>query len=110
MKSTRKPNPSGPDADNPEWTRKDMASARAAAEVLSGLIGAKAAEELVRRGRGRRPKATRKVNQTLRLDPDVLAATSRSVVVGRRSSIRCCVNTCPVTEVKPANFGGVSFR
>jgi len=74
MSSTRKPSPSRPDADNPEWTRKDMAKARPAAEVLPGLIGAKATEELFRRGRGRPPKTTRKVNQTIRLDPDVLAA------------------------------------
>jgi DNA invertase Pin-like site-specific DNA recombinase len=72
MNNTRKPNPSRPDADNPEWTRKDIARARPAAEVLPGLIGAKATEELFRRGRGRPPKATRKVNQTIRLDPDVL--------------------------------------
>jgi uncharacterized protein (DUF4415 family) len=48
MSNTRKPSPSRPDADNPEWTRKDMAQAR--------------------------PAAIRKVNQTIRLDPDVLAA------------------------------------
>jgi uncharacterized protein (DUF4415 family) len=69
-----KPSPSRPDPDNPEWTRKDMANARQAAEVLPELIGAKATEELFRRFRGRPPKATRKVNQTIRLDPDVLAA------------------------------------
>ena len=74
MSNTRKPNLSRPNADNPEWTRKDMAKARPAAEVLPGLIGAKATEELFQRGRGRPPKETRKVNQTLRLDPDVIAA------------------------------------
>ena len=74
MSNTRKPNPSRPTADNPEWTRKDMAKARPAAEVLPRLIGAKATEELFRRGRGRPPKENRKVNQTLRLDPDVIAA------------------------------------
>ena len=74
MSNTRKPGPSRPDADNPEWMRKDIAKARPAAEVLPGLIGAKATEELFRRRRGRPPKATRKVNQTIRLDPDVLAA------------------------------------
>jgi uncharacterized protein (DUF4415 family) len=74
MSSTRKNSPSRPDADNPEWTRKDMAKARPASEVLPGVIGAKETEELFRRGRSRPPKATRKVNQTIRLDPDVLAA------------------------------------
>jgi uncharacterized protein (DUF4415 family) len=74
MSNTRKLNPSRPEADNPEWTREDMAKARPAAEVLPRLIGAKATEELFRRGRGRPPLETRKVNQTIRLDPDVLAA------------------------------------
>jgi uncharacterized protein (DUF4415 family) len=74
MSHTRKPSPSRPDPDNPEWTRKDIAKARPAAEVLPGLIGAKATEELFRCGRGRPPKANRKVNQTIRLDPEVLAA------------------------------------
>jgi uncharacterized protein (DUF4415 family) len=74
MSNARKLSPSRPDPDNPGWTRKDIAKARPAAEVLPGLIGAKATEELFRRGRGRPPKATRKVNQTIRLDPEVLAA------------------------------------
>jgi uncharacterized protein (DUF4415 family) len=54
-----------------------MAKARPAAEVLPGLIGAKATKELLRRGKGRPPKEDRKVNQTLRLDPDVLGAYRR---------------------------------
>ena len=74
MPSVRKPNPSRLDADNPEWTQEDMAKARPAADLLPGLIGVKATEQLFRRGRGRPPKETRKVNQTIRLDPDVLAA------------------------------------
>lgn len=74
MSNTRKPSSRRLDAVNPEWTRADMAKARPAAEVLPGLIGAKAAEELLRRGKGRPPKEDRKVNQTLRLDPDVLDA------------------------------------
>ena len=74
MRNTRKPNATRPDADNPEWTHEDMARARPASEVLPGLIGAKATEELLRRGKGRPPKENRKVNQTIRLDPDVLEA------------------------------------
>jgi uncharacterized protein (DUF4415 family) len=74
MSNVRKTNPHRPDAGNPEWTRKDMAKARPAAEVLPGLIGAKATEELLRRGKGRPPKEDRKVNQTIRIDPEVLAA------------------------------------
>ena len=40
----------------------------------AGFIGEKATQALMRRSRGRPPKAERKVNQTLRLDPDVLEA------------------------------------
>jgi uncharacterized protein (DUF4415 family) len=42
-------------------------------EVIEEVLGKKAADEL-RRGRGRPPKPDRTVNQTLRLDPDVLDA------------------------------------
>jgi len=62
------------DEDNPEWTKKDFARARPAADVLPEFIGETATQELMRRSRGRPPKADRKVNQTLRLDPDVLEA------------------------------------
>ncbi|TMJ49882.1 MAG: antitoxin [Alphaproteobacteria bacterium] len=66
--------PSRPDEDNPEWTKKDFARARPAADALPEFIGEKATQELMRRRRGRPPKPDRKVNQTLRLDPDVLEA------------------------------------
>ena len=65
---------SRPDTENPEWTAKDFAKARPASEVLAKYIGAAAAQELVSRGRGRPRQETRKVNQTLRLDADVLEA------------------------------------
>jgi uncharacterized protein (DUF4415 family) len=65
---------SRPDDENPEWTKDDFPRARPAAEVLQEFIGKKATEELMRRSRGRPPKADKKVNQTLRLDPDVLDA------------------------------------
>ncbi|PPQ31326.1 BrnA antitoxin family protein [Rhodopila globiformis] len=68
---------SKPDADNPEWSREDVAKARPALEVVTELFGPEAAET-VRRGRGRPAKADRKVNQTLRLDVDVLDAYRRS--------------------------------
>ena len=74
MSSTRKINSIRRIADNPEWTLQEMAKARPVAELLPGLIGAKATEQLLRRGKGRPPKEDRKVNQTIRLDPDVLAA------------------------------------
>jgi uncharacterized protein (DUF4415 family) len=73
-RGTRSDRASRPDEDNPEWTKADFATARAAAEVLPEFIGAKATEELMRRGRGRPPKPDKKINQTLRLDPDVLEA------------------------------------
>jgi uncharacterized protein (DUF4415 family) len=63
-----------PDDDNPEWTKEDFARARPATEALQEYIGKNATQELVRRSRGRPPKADRKVNQTLRLDPEVLEA------------------------------------
>jgi len=63
-----------PDEENPEWTKEDFARARPAAEVLSKFIGEKATQELMRRSRGRPPKADKKVNQTLRMDADVLEA------------------------------------
>ena len=65
---------SGPDDENPEWTRDDFAKARPAAEMLPRFIGEPATKELLRRGRGRPENPNRKVNQTLRLDPDVLEA------------------------------------
>jgi uncharacterized protein (DUF4415 family) len=68
---------SRPDADNPEWTAEDFARARPASEVLPRFIGQAATDELLRRGRGRPAKPDRKVNQTLRLDPDVLEAYRR---------------------------------
>ncbi len=69
--------PSRPDEDNPEWTKEDFARARPAAEVLPEFIGEKATQELMRRSRGRPRKADRKVNQTLRLDREVLEAYRR---------------------------------
>jgi uncharacterized protein (DUF4415 family) len=68
---------SRPDDENPEWTAEDFARARPASEVLPHFIGQKATDELLRRSRGRPEKPDRKVNQTLRLDPDVLEAYRR---------------------------------
>ena len=64
---------SHPDEENPEWTADDFARARPALDVIATVFGPDAADAL-RRGRGRPAKPERKVNQTLRLDPDVLAA------------------------------------
>lgn len=62
-----------PDDDNPEWTQDEIRTARPALQVFAELFGSPAAE-ILKRGRGRPVKADKKVNQTLRLDPDVLAA------------------------------------
>jgi uncharacterized protein (DUF4415 family) len=69
---------SRPDAENPEVTAEAFAKARPAAEMLPRFIGAKATDELVRRGRGRPAKEVKKVSQNLRLDPDVLQAYKAS--------------------------------
>lgn len=74
MRTTKQPNLDRPDEDNPEWTREDLVKARPAADAPPALVGEDAARALLRPGRGRPPKGTRKVNQTLRLDPDVLEA------------------------------------
>jgi uncharacterized protein (DUF4415 family) len=67
---------SRPDEDNPEWTRQEIRTARPALEAIGEIFGAQAAEAIRRRG-GRPAKVDRKVNQTLRLDPDVLEAYKR---------------------------------
>jgi uncharacterized protein (DUF4415 family) len=64
---------SRPDNDNPKWTRDEIRNARPALEVIAEKFGPKAAQAL-RLAPGRPPKPDRKVNQTLRLDPDVLEA------------------------------------
>jgi uncharacterized protein (DUF4415 family) len=62
-----------PDKDNPEWTAAEIKKARPALDVVAEVFGEHASAEL-RRGRGRPPKEDRKVNQTLRIDVDVLDA------------------------------------
>ncbi len=64
-----------PDDDNPEWTREQILKARPALDVIAEKFGPDVAQAL-RRG-GRPAKPDRKVNQTLRLDPDVLEAYRR---------------------------------
>ena len=67
---------SRPDDESPEWTRKDFERARPALSLVGEVFGAEAARA-VSRGRGRPRKASPKVNQTLRLDADVLEAYRR---------------------------------
>ncbi len=70
----RKDDPAAkPDKDNPEWTAAEIKKARPALDVVDEVFGKHASEQL-RRGRGRPPKEDRKVNQTIRIDVDVLAA------------------------------------
>jgi uncharacterized protein (DUF4415 family) len=73
MKKKSADRASRPDDENPEWTPEDLAKARPALEVLADVFGPAAAES-IRRGRGRPAKVDKKVNQTLRLDADVLDA------------------------------------
>ena len=73
MKKPKDDPASRPDDENPEWTQQDFANARPALEVIAEIFGPKAAED-IRRRPGRPAKPDRKVNQTLRLDPDVIEA------------------------------------
>jgi len=66
-----------PDEDNPAWTQAQMRRARPALQVIAEAFGTDAAV-MLKRGRGRPAKPDRKVNQTLRLDADVLDAYRQS--------------------------------
>ncbi|HLW93621.1 MAG TPA: BrnA antitoxin family protein [Roseiarcus sp.] len=61
------------DDENPEWTRDEIKRALPALDAIDAVFGPKAADSL-RRRRGRPAKPDRKINQTLRLDADVLDA------------------------------------
>lgn len=63
--------------ENPEWTRVEIANARPALEVLAEAFGQDVVSD-IKRLRGRPKKASKKVSQTLRLDPDVLTAYRES--------------------------------
>jgi uncharacterized protein (DUF4415 family) len=67
---------SRPDEESPGWTREEMRTAQPALDAIGEIFGTQAVEAIRRRG-GRPAKADRKVNQTLRLDPDVLDAYRR---------------------------------
>jgi len=66
-----------PDEDNPAWTAAQMRRARPALQVIAETFGTDAAVMLTR-SRGRPAKPDRKINQTLRLDADVLDAYRQS--------------------------------
>lgn len=68
---------SRPDNENPEWTRAEFRAAVPALEAVEKAFGRSAAT-MLKRGRGRPKIAQPKVNQTLRLDADVLEAYKRT--------------------------------
>jgi uncharacterized protein (DUF4415 family) len=70
-------NPELIDEENPEITPEELRRTRPAPDVLAELFGENVTQELLRRSRRGRPlknEQERKVNQTLRIDPDVLEA------------------------------------
>lgn len=76
MSSIKDDAASRPDDENPEWTRDEVGNAGPALTVIEAVFGTDAAATLRRRpGRPRKPD--RKVNQTLRLDAEVLEAYRR---------------------------------
>lgn len=70
----RKPNPELIDDDVPEATEEWFRHARRASEVLPGLLGERAAQELLKPKRGRPFSASPKEHVNIRLDPDILDA------------------------------------
>jgi uncharacterized protein (DUF4415 family) len=67
---------SRPDDENPEWTREDFERARPAPDLIGEIFGPKAAAAVAQR-RGRPRKPAPKINQTLRLDAEVVEAYRR---------------------------------
>jgi uncharacterized protein (DUF4415 family) len=65
MSNTKPFDPERPDKDNPDWTRADMERARPASEMLPGLIGANATDELLRRGKGWQTHINEVLRQTM---------------------------------------------
>ncbi len=70
----RKPNPELIDDDVPEATDEWFKKARPARDVLPGLVGNSAAQELLKPKRGRPLSANPKEHVNIRLDADVLSA------------------------------------
>ncbi len=63
----KRPNPELIDDENPEWTAQDIARARPAREVLPGLFGKKAAQEMLK-PRGRPKAEVTKARVTIRIE------------------------------------------
>ncbi|HZL21497.1 MAG TPA: BrnA antitoxin family protein [Polyangia bacterium] len=64
------PEPDLTDPGNPEWTAEDFARAKDPQSLPPGILAAFPRTLARMRGPGKKP---RKLQQTLRLDPDVLA-------------------------------------
>jgi len=69
-----KPNPELIDEDTPEATDEWFDKAQAANDVLPGLVGIDAAQELLKPRRGRPRSAIPKEHVNIRLDAEVLRA------------------------------------
>lgn len=67
----KKPDPERLDAENPEWSAQDVATARPASEVLVQLFGATAAQQMLKpRGRPRAIQTKERIN--IRLSAEVV--------------------------------------
>ena len=74
----RKQAPELIDIDTPEATDTWFEQARAAKAVLPGLVGERAAKELLEPRRGRPPSEHPKEHLNIRLDADVVSAFRRT--------------------------------
>lgn len=70
----KRPDASQSDSENPEWTEKMFREATSFAEAVPALA------EAWKRSRGRPKSAQPKVNTTLRLSQDIVAALKKSGV------------------------------
>lgn len=76
--TSRKPNPERTDDDAPEATAAWFKRARPAKELLTDLVGASAATEMLRPRRGRPPLAEPKEHVNIRLDADIVQSFRRT--------------------------------
>ncbi len=74
----RKPNPELIDEVAPEATEEWFQQVRPASDVLPGLLGKSAAQELLKPKRGRPVSASPKEHVNILLDADVLGAFKRT--------------------------------
>ena len=74
----RKPNPELIDQTVPEATDEWFAKARLAKDVLPGLLGNGAAQEMLKPKRGRPPSIAPKAHVNIRLDADIVQSFRRT--------------------------------